>query len=110
MSCVTQTEVCFHLPFSLALYLSGMALGSPPSSRICRGHWVTRLTLYYEVETRGMVLVLILYMGTTSLGKMQGLAVPPPPQRQGASHDGTSTSGIHLSDTDDDNEEYTEDG
>nr|KAJ0195660.1 hypothetical protein LSAT_V11C700360860 [Lactuca sativa] len=73
MWCLTQTEVCLYLPFALALYLSSIALGSKPSSRICGGHWVTRLALSYEVETSWMVLILIREMGTTALRKMHAL-------------------------------------
>ena len=68
--CLIQTEVCLYLLFALALHLSSMALGSTPFSRICRGHWVTRLALYYKVDTSGMVHIPIRELGTTSLGKM----------------------------------------
>lgn len=68
--CLTQTEVFLHLPFALALYLSCMALGSMPSIRICRGHWVTRLALSYEFDTSEMVHIPIRYMSTTVLWKM----------------------------------------
>lgn len=47
-----------------------MALGSMPSSRICGGHYVTHLALYYEVETSGMVHIPIRDISTTSVGKM----------------------------------------
>ncbi|CAI9277300.1 unnamed protein product [Lactuca saligna] len=47
-------HVCLHLPFAIALYLSSMALGCTPSSRICGGHWFTWLALSYE-GGRGVV-------------------------------------------------------
>lgn len=47
-----------------------MALGSVSSSRICGGHWVTRLAHYYGLVTSVMVLILIKDTGITALGKM----------------------------------------
>lgn len=44
-----------------------------PLSRICGGHWVTWLVLYYEVDTSGGVPTPIKDMGTTTLGKMHVL-------------------------------------
>lgn len=41
MWCLTQTEVHLNLLFSLALHLSGVALGTMPLIRICGGHWFT---------------------------------------------------------------------
>lgn len=70
MWCLTQPNVCLHLPLALALYLSSMALGLTPSSRICRGHQVTRLDLTYEFDTIGMVPMPILQLGTIVIGKM----------------------------------------
>nr|KAJ0189621.1 hypothetical protein LSAT_V11C800404730 [Lactuca sativa] len=52
-----------------------MALGSTPLSWICGGHWVTRLTLSYEVNTGGIVPMPSREMGTTVLGKMQALCL-----------------------------------
>lgn len=63
-------EVCLHLPFGLALYLSSMDLGSTPSNKICMGHWVTRFALSNEVDTSGMVPMPIWEVGTTALRKM----------------------------------------
>nr|KAJ0199898.1 hypothetical protein LSAT_V11C600304370 [Lactuca sativa] len=70
MWCLTQTEVHLHLPFALALYLSGIALGTTSSSRICRGDRVTRLSLSYGVDTSRMVPISIRDLGTKDLGKM----------------------------------------
>lgn len=47
-----------------------MALGSTPSIRICKGHWVTTLAISYEVATSEMVPMPIREMGTTTIGKM----------------------------------------
>ncbi|CAI9295066.1 unnamed protein product [Lactuca saligna] len=47
-----------------------MAVGSTPSSKIRRDHWVTRMAISYEVDTSGMVPMPIREMGTTALGKM----------------------------------------
>ncbi|CAI9281695.1 unnamed protein product [Lactuca saligna] len=49
--------------------MKSIALGSTHSSRICRGHWVTRLTLSYEVDTSGIVPMPIWEMGIIALGK-----------------------------------------
>ncbi|CAI9287954.1 unnamed protein product [Lactuca saligna] len=70
MWCLTQTNVCLYLPFDLALYLSSMALGSTPVSRICRGYWVTRLSLSYDFDTSGIVRMPIREMGATTRGKI----------------------------------------
>nr|KAJ0197139.1 hypothetical protein LSAT_V11C700355440 [Lactuca sativa] len=64
-------EVCLHLPSAIYIFLSSMALGSTPSRRICRGRWITRLALYYEVDISGMVHMPIREMGTTAHGKIQ---------------------------------------
>nr|KAJ0226655.1 hypothetical protein LSAT_V11C100042900 [Lactuca sativa] len=111
-----------------------MALGSTPSSRICRSHWVTRLALSYEVDTSVMVPMPIRELGNTALGKMwvvvrgvrkqwrilkdnihlgmdhppfprAGPSIPPPSQPQGAGHGGDGPSGTHHGDTDDDLED-----
>lgn len=68
---LTQTEVPLHLPFSLALYLSGMTLGTTSLGRICGGYWVTRLSLSYGVDTSGMVPISICELCTTTFGKMR---------------------------------------
>lgn len=73
MWCLTQTEVRLNLPFVLAHYFSGMDLGTMHSSTIYDGHWVTGLALSYQVDTSGMVLILIRDMGAKDLGKMRVL-------------------------------------
>lgn len=50
-----------------------MALSTTSSSRICEGHWVTRLAIYYGVDTSGMVTISIRELSTTALEKMQVL-------------------------------------
>ncbi|CAI9277803.1 unnamed protein product [Lactuca saligna] len=129
MWCITQTEVFLHLYFSLALYLSSMALGSTHLSMICGGHWVTSLDLSYEFETSGMAHMPIRELSSTALGKMwvepedipnlafirrqrpgyvdpgqpeAGPSVPPPSQPLGAGHDGVGFSGTHPRDIDED--------
>ncbi|CAI9285999.1 unnamed protein product [Lactuca saligna] len=88
--CLTQTEVFLHPPFSLALYLSGMALGSMPSSRIYGGHWVTRLVLSYEH----------ICMDHPPFRHM-GPVIPPHAQ---PGHDGVGPLSTHHRDTDDDDD------
>lgn len=70
MWCLNQTEFHLNLPFSLALYFYGMPLGTMPSSKICGGHWVTRLALSYKDDTSGMAPIPVRDMGTTALGKI----------------------------------------
>nr|KAJ0205710.1 hypothetical protein LSAT_V11C500231410 [Lactuca sativa] len=69
MWCLTEVEICLHLPFSVALYLSSMSLGSMPSIMICRGYWVTRFNLSYVFDTSGMIPLPLTNMGATALGK-----------------------------------------
>lgn len=38
MWCLTQTDIRLNIPFALAFNLSGMDLGTFPSSMICSGH------------------------------------------------------------------------
>ena len=73
--CPTQTEVRLYLPFAIVLYLSGMDLGSAPSTRICEGYYITRLALPYKVGTSGMVPICILEMGTATIGKIRVLVL-----------------------------------
>nr|KAJ0209507.1 hypothetical protein LSAT_V11C400189480 [Lactuca sativa] len=89
-----------------------------PSSRICRGHWVTSLALSNEVNTSGMFLIPFRDMGANALGNMRvehrwimasiarvmrhlGMDHPPfpqtdsvvrpPAQPRGTIHDGVGT-------------------
>nr|KAJ0224487.1 hypothetical protein LSAT_V11C100043360 [Lactuca sativa] len=50
--------------------MKSLAVGSMPSSRICGGHWVTRLALSYDADTSGMVPIPIKDMSIIALGKM----------------------------------------